>query len=106
MEKDNRRFDLQQFFISANSSQENHDFDLDKFTDEYIERHPEPERKVSYEKHNVENVLHYAKRLGDYVRMHIENKDISPDNPMHIAYTDFIKEWEIYQNQLIKQNEL
>ena len=41
MEKDNRRFDLQQFFISANSSQENHDFDLDKFTDEYIERHPE-----------------------------------------------------------------
>ena len=39
MEKDNRRFDLQQFFISANSSQERHDFNLDKFTDENIERH-------------------------------------------------------------------
>jgi len=48
-------------------------------------------------KNNAENVLHYAKRLGDYVRMYIENKDISPDNPMYIAYTDFIKEWKIYQ---------
>ena len=39
----NRRFDLQQFFISANSSQEKNDFDFDKFTDEYIERNPEKE---------------------------------------------------------------
>ncbi len=36
----NRREDLQQFFISANSAQDNHDFDFEKFTDEYLIRHP------------------------------------------------------------------
>ena len=53
-------------------------------------------------KNNIKTVLHYAKRLGDYARMHIENEDISPDHPLYIAYIDFIKEWRIYQNQLTK----
>jgi hypothetical protein len=56
-------------------------------------------------KNNIKTVLHYAKRLCDYARMHIENEDISPDHPLYIAYIDFIKEWEIYQKQITKQNE-
>ena len=53
-------------------------------------------------KRKNKDILHYAKRLGDYVRMEIENRDISSDHPLYIAYTDFIKEWKIYQKQLIK----
>ena len=59
MEKDNRRFDLQQFFISANSSQENHDFDLDKFTDEYIKRHPEAMIKPGHIRIGIDQKIYF-----------------------------------------------
>lgn len=36
----NRKEDLQQFFISANSAQNRHDFDLDNFTEKYLQRNP------------------------------------------------------------------
>lgn len=36
----NRKKDLQQFFICANSSQDRHDFDLDNFTEQYLQRNP------------------------------------------------------------------
>lgn len=38
--KMNRKEDLQQFFISANSAQNSHDFDLDNFTEQYLQRNP------------------------------------------------------------------
>jgi len=50
---------------------------------------------------NIDDVLNYAKRLADYVRMEINNKSITDDYPLHIAYRDFMIEWEKYQN-LIK----
>ena len=48
------------------------------------------------------DIFKYAKRLADYVRMEIENESIVEDSPLHIAYRDFMIEWEKYQN-LIKQ---
>ena len=50
--KMNRREDLQQFFISANTSQDRHNFDFEKFTDEYLIRNP----KVVKENCNLQNV--------------------------------------------------
>lgn len=36
----NRRQDLQQFFISANTARDYGNFDLDEFTDRYLKRNP------------------------------------------------------------------
>ena len=44
-----------------------------------------------------DNLLHYAKRLADYVRMSIEIGQISEESPLGIAYRDFMIEWKLYQ---------
>jgi len=44
----NRREDLQQFFISANTAQDRLGFDLEKFTDEYLKRNPDEIQNVCF----------------------------------------------------------
>ena len=39
-------------------------------------------------------VLHYAKRLADYVRLSLETGSIKENSPVAIAYKDFMAEWD------------
>ena len=74
--------------------------DVDKRTrdlQDSIDRDVQPGNRE--EKGNMDNFVHYAKRLADYVRIAIEMGIIQPDSTIGIAYRDFMEEWRIYKGK-------
>jgi superfamily II DNA or RNA helicase len=64
----NRREDLQQFFISANTAQDRLGFDLEKFTDEYLKRNPDEIQNVCFICENLKQ-----NKMDDYLKF-LESK--------------------------------
>lgn len=73
----NRKEDLQQFFISANSAQNRHDFDLDDFTEQYLQRNPRSfsEYKEQCNTPIVGNSAYLCKNVKSLPQDPIENKN-------------------------------
>jgi len=54
----NRKDDLMQFFISANTAQDYQDFNLDVFVKEYIKQNPKKPKKVYLVKDNNKSLIY------------------------------------------------
>jgi len=53
----------------------------------------------------MENILYYAKRLADYVRLGIETGTVKPCTPIAIAYADFMTEWKLFEHKNFQQKD-